>query len=72
MNLELWAQLNLLGHVSYSEYLAMTPDEAQGLYRALAAAVQKAKSEQQALAGFEAHAKRYENLTGPSTQFPSF
>ena len=43
MDLEVWAQLNLIGHVSYSEYLAMTPEEAMACLHALNRVIEKAK-----------------------------
>jgi hypothetical protein len=39
MDLALWAQLNLIGHVSYADYLDMTPDEAHACYKALERAI---------------------------------
>lgn len=48
MDLDLWAQLNLIGHVSYQDYLAMTPEEAMACLYALNSAIDKAKKSREA------------------------
>lgn len=55
LDLKLWAQLNLIGKVSYEEYLRMEPAEAQACYLALKQAVDQAKSVPDAQAAFEQH-----------------
>jgi hypothetical protein len=64
MELDLWAQLNLLGHVSYSDYLNMDHEEARACYLALKRAIDAAKHEQSSRAAFESHASNYQNLLG--------
>ena len=61
MNLSLWAQLNLYGHVSYSEYLAMSPEEAMACFKALEAEIQRVRGSQgpQVSPEFEALCKRH-------------
>mgnify|MGYP006267041183 CR=1 FL=1 len=51
MDLALWAQLNMVGHVSYSEYMNMTHEEAMACYEALKKVIDdvKAENEQQAV-----------------------
>lgn len=43
LDLELWAQLNLIGHVSYQDYLLMSQDEAIACLKALNSVIDKAK-----------------------------
>lgn len=43
LDLELWAQLNLIGHVSYQDYLLMDQDEAVACLQALNSVIEKAK-----------------------------
>lgn len=59
MDLNLWAQLNLIGHVSYQEYLDMTREEAVACFNALNSAIERAKSNQFSTASAEAHFSRY-------------
>lgn len=59
MDLQLWAQLNLIGKVSYQEYLDMTPEEARACFNALNTAVERAKSSQFSTASAEEHFRRY-------------
>ena len=48
MDLHLWAQLNLIGHVSYADYLDMSPEEALACYKALEHAItQKSQAKAQ-------------------------
>lgn len=48
LDLELWAQLNLIGHVSYADYLLMTQDEAIACLKALNTVIDKAKQSKEA------------------------
>ena len=60
--MDLWAELNLVGNVSYSEYLAMTDEEAVACHRALHKAVSKRGSPNntaKAQADFEQQVARY-------------
>lgn len=43
MNLELWAQLNLIGHVSLQDYLLMDEEMAMACLQALNSTIEKAK-----------------------------
>lgn len=53
MDLHLWAQLNLIGHVSYESYLAMDPAEAMACYKALEYALSQSQAKPQAHPGFD-------------------
>lgn len=61
MNLDLWAQLNLYGHVSWTEYQNMTDDEAKALFLALKKVVDRtiANKDDGATERFDELAKRY-------------
>lgn len=61
MNLDLWAQLNLYGHVSWTEYQNMTDDEAKALFLALKKVVERtqASKDDGAMQRFDELVKRH-------------
>lgn len=66
MSLDLWAQLNLIGHVSYQDYLEMTHEEAvaalEALQRAIEQVASQKKSQVEAQNGFDALCDKYANM----------
>lgn len=46
MDLRIWAHLNLVGNVSYSDYLNMSPTEAEACLEALNSAIEETKEQQ--------------------------
>lgn len=46
MDLRIWAHLNLIGNVTYSDYLNMSPTEAEACLEALNAAIEETKEKQ--------------------------
>ncbi len=66
LDLKLWAQLNLIGKVSYEEYLRMEPEEARACYLALKQAVDSAQAVPNAQASFEQHYQNVQQKLGGS------
>lgn len=61
LDLELWAQINLVGHVGWSDYLSMTPDEALACLRALERVVDQGQRKHQKQAEFDKLVDSYKN-----------
>lgn len=59
MDLKLWAELNMVGNVSYGDYLKMTPEEANACYAALQQVVNEAKTKRDREAQLDAIAAQY-------------
>lgn len=59
MDLQLWAELNLIGKVSYQEYLDMTREEAVACYQALRQSIERASASKTAMDDWNSHLQRY-------------
>lgn len=60
LDLELWAQLNMVGHVGWLDYMAMTPDDAMACLRALESVINQSKKQSQRQAEFDQLVQRYQ------------
>lgn len=61
LDLELWAQLNMVGNVSWSDYMYnMSPEDAEAALAALNSVIEKSKRQQQKRDEFERFASQYE------------
>jgi hypothetical protein len=59
MDLKLWAELNMVGHVTYSEYLKMTPEEANACYAALQGVINESKRKRERESQLDTIAAQY-------------
>lgn len=59
MELDLWAQLNLVGHVSYGDYCNMTRDEAIACLEALNRVIDEAKQKAERQRSFDDLVNKY-------------
>ena len=60
LDLRLWAQLNIFGHVSYSEYLQMEPEEAQACFMVLKEVIESREGGDSAMNNAMEHFAKYE------------
>lgn len=59
MDLKLWAELNMVGNVSYGDFLKMTPEEARACHEALHSVVNEAKTKRERESQLDQIANQY-------------